>query len=288
MKLTPSQRVNLIKEISRRLGNEGWSVVDLTLHQFGLPTSDNWNGTKEDYIVHLISKALDQNLELLGQHLGYYLDDTRSSTIDPSFWKQGTFRIFLSHLSSERLYVAGLQESLEKFPITAFVAHNDIEPTSEWQKEIESALLTADSLVALLHTGFHQSKWTDQELGIAMGRGLPIFTVQLGEVPYGFIGRFQAFSGQEKTIDILARELFDTYRKHKQTQKRMVEALVNFFEHSESFASSKIRIGYLEELQDWDVSYSERLTKAVETNRQIFDSFGVPERVTTLISKWKG
>ena len=168
------------------------------------------------------------------------------------------------------------------------MAHNDIEPTLEWQTQIETALATADSLVALLHPTFHASSWTDQEIGFAMGRGLPVFAVRFGQDPYGFIGRFQGFVGGGKTPEVLAHELFDSYRKNKQSQKRMGEGLLNLFEDSGSFTAAKTRIGYLEQLEVWDSSFVPRLEAAAEANSQISGSWGVPERVQTLAKKWAG
>lgn len=168
------------------------------------------------------------------------------------------------------------------------MAHNDIEPTLEWQTQIETALATADSLVALLHPTFHASSWTDQEIGFAMGRGLPVFAVRFGQDPYGFIGRFQGFVGGGKTPEVLAHELFDSYRKNKQSQKRMGEVLLNLFEDSGSFTAAKTRIGYLEQLEVWDSSFVPRLEAAAEANSQISGSWGVPERVQTLTKKWAG
>ena len=51
-----------------------------------------------------------------------------------------------------------------------------------------------DAFVALLTEGFHDSLWTDQEVGFALSRGVPILAVRLGKDPYGFIGKFQALS----------------------------------------------------------------------------------------------
>jgi nucleoside 2-deoxyribosyltransferase len=172
------------------------------------------------------------------------------------------------------------------YGISAFVAHKDIEPTLEWQSEIEAALATADSLVALLHPTFHESKWTDQEIGFAMGRGLPVFALRFGQDPYGFIGRFQAFTGRKKTPAELAEELFDAYRKNKQTQKRMGEVLVTLFEESNSFSHAKHRIGYLEDLKVWDASFIPRIKAAVKSNPQVSGSWEVPERVKDLAKKW--
>jgi hypothetical protein len=161
-----------------------------------------------------------------------------------------------------------------RFGISLFVAHNDIEPTSEWQTEIEIALSTCDSLVALLHSNFHASNWTDQEIGFAMGRGVPVFAVHMGQIPYGFIGRFQAFNGGGKTGLELTKELFDTYRNHKQTHQRMGLVLVRLFEHSHNFADAKASIGYLEEAPTWEPSFSSRIRLAAKTNTQIAEAWG--------------
>ncbi len=172
------------------------------------------------------------------------------------------------------------------YGVAAFVAHNDIEPSKEWQVQIETALATCDCLIALLHKDFHASKWTDQEIGFAMGRGLPIFTVQLGEVPYGFVGRFQAFAGVGKSALDLAREIFETLIKHKQTQRAIGPVVVRLFEDSSSFQDAKKNVALLEMLELWEPDFSERITKAAKMNSQIKESWGVPARVNLLVEKW--
>lgn len=152
--------------------------------------------------------------------------------------------------------------------------------------EIEVALSTCDALVALLHEGFHESMWTDQEIGFAMGRAVPAFSVKFGQAPYGFIGRFQAFNGSKTTPNELARELFDSFRSSKQTQKKMAEILISLFEQSGSFSEAKARIEHLEGLRSWEASYAARILAAAEANGQVRRAFGVPERVKRLAEKW--
>jgi len=195
-------------------------------------------------------------------------------------------KVFLSHLAVDRTFAGALQQCLFEYGISCFVAHNDIEPTMEWLAEIETALATCNAAIALLTPNFHESNWTDQELGIAMGRGLPVFAVHLGQVPYGFIGRFQAFDGKGKSAAELAKEIFDAYRKSKQTQPLMAEALVNLFEQSGSFATTKKLIGYLEDLEVWPPSFANRIRAAVKNNSQVEGSWGVPARVERLAKKW--
>lgn len=275
-----------MKEISERLGAESWALIDTTLREFGMRTSESWSGSSTDYILSMIVDAGDYQLIDLARHVGYQFELAEAPVrVDPSFWRRGMFRLFISHLAAHKKFAGELQDALLPYGISAFVAHTDIEPTSEWQTQIETALATCDALLALLHDQFHESKWTDQEIGFAMGRGVPAFSVRLGQTPYGFIGRFQAFDGNAKTAEMLAREIFDAYRKNKQTQAKMSEAIVQVFENSRSFAEAKRVMSYLEELEIWEPSFSSRVQAAVQNNNQVDGSWGVPERVEALIKK---
>lgn len=289
MALTASQRITLIKEIADRLADEGWSLIDLTLSQFGFQTSSTWNGTNHSYVLEHVGSGEDGRLIELAQHLGYAFEQPGVSTVaDPPFWKPERLKVFLSHLSAHRAFTAEVQAALLESGISSFVAHNDIEPTLEWQTEIETALRTCHALVALLHPNFHASNWTDQEIGYAMGRGIPVFSVRLGHDPYGFIGRFQGFNGNSKSAAQLATELFNTYKSHKQTREQLARGVVATFEASDSFAQAKRNVGLLEAVEYWEPDFSTRIKRAAETNGQIQSSWGVPERVAALVAKWAG
>lgn len=288
MALTPSQRITLIKEVVGRMVDEDWPLIDLTLSEFGLPTTDTWSGSKEAYLFQHVTGATDAALMQVAAHVGYEIQGIEETPgFEPPFWTKGQMRLFVSHLAAHRVFAAELQEAFSHLGISAFVAHNDIEPTTEWQTQIETALGTCDALVALLHPDFHESKWTDQEIGFAMGRGVPVFSVRFGEDPYGFIGRFQAFNGNGKTALELANELFPVYLTHKQTERIIASALIGLFERSNSFASAKRLMGLLESLNYWETGFSGRISAAVESNGQIEGSWGVPERVLALVEKWK-
>jgi hypothetical protein len=285
MSLKPSERATLIKEIGKRLGAEEWPFIDATLQAFSLPTTDMWSGSSAAYVLKALGSAGDATLMDLAEHVGFSFGD-KTVRIDPPFWREGMFRLFITHLSAHKQFAAELQGHLTGVGVSSFVAHNDIEPTREWQNEIETALSTCEGLVALLHPDFHQSNWTDQEIGYAMGRGIPVFAIRFGQDPYGFIGRIQAFNGTNKSSAQLATELFDGLRKGKQTQQRMNETLVHMFAKSDSFKDAKTNVHYLEELTVWEPSFTTRLRSAVKHNGQVSGSYGVPERVEALIRKW--
>src|SRR5438094_846436 len=63
---------------------------------------------------------------------------------------------------------------------------------TEADPSVEVAVDTADALAAFVTTDFHQSTWTDQEVGWALGRGLPVVPLNVGANPYGFFGQYQA------------------------------------------------------------------------------------------------
>jgi hypothetical protein len=47
------------------------------------------------------------------------------------FWKADYFRLFLSRLATHKKFAGEVQQALEHYGITAFVAHQDINPTAE-------------------------------------------------------------------------------------------------------------------------------------------------------------
>jgi hypothetical protein len=120
-------------------------------------------------------------------------------------WGDSGFRLFLSHKAGAKKEAAELKARLSAFGISSFVAHEDIHPTKAWQDEIENALASMDGFVALMTDDFHNSDWTDQEVGYALARGVPMMAVRLGMDPYGFIGKFQALSSswENAPIEIL-------------------------------------------------------------------------------------
>lgn len=287
--LSKSQRIKAIKQISAHLGMENYTTIDLTLKTFSLPISNEWSGDVESYVVDKIQGATDKQLVELAEHLGIdeFSDKVTGPVNEPTCWQEGKLRVFISHMTAHKKEASDLKDSLATFGMSGFVAHADIEPTTEWQVEIESALSTCELLVALIRPGFVESKWCDQEIGYALGRGVPVFTIANGQDPHGFVSRFQSFQGNGKSPFQTAKAVFEAAVTHKSLQEKMAHLLVDLFVNSGSFASAKERIEYLEKLTVWDDTFSKRLKRAAKENGQIASSWGVPERVEKLIKKWK-
>lgn len=128
MALSPSQRVTLVKQVADRLADEDWPLIDLTLKEFDLPTTDTWSGTKDAYLMQCVSGASDAVLMQIAAHVGYHIQGIEQPpAFEPPFWTKGHLRLFVSHLATHKAFVTELQESLSGYGICAFVAHT---PTS--------------------------------------------------------------------------------------------------------------------------------------------------------------
>src|SRR5258706_15187652 len=77
---------------------------------------------------------------------------------------------FLSYSGKDRKLAGELKEGLEACGLSVFLAHEDIEPSVEWQTRILAELSTVDVFLPLLTSNFRESLWTDQESGVAVGR----------------------------------------------------------------------------------------------------------------------
>ena len=290
MSFSAPQRAALKIKIARKLSESVFVEIDAILLEFGISAKEGSYPNTYFYALEMLNGIDDITLTQLAELFGFDVDPALETNLPlskettfPTFWKNDSLKVFISHISQHKEYASELQAELEKFGITAFVAHEDIEPDEAWQDEIEKALKTCDSLIALLHPNFNQSTWTDQEIGFALGRGIPVFSVRLGMDPYGLFGRKQAFNGNQKKPYLIADELFEAYIKHEKTAIKVADMLVNLFVESDTFAKAKKHIGLLEKLSHWKQDYNKRLGDAVDENDQIKNSFGVPERVRILI-----
>ena len=265
-------------------------MVNLTLRQFGIRTvePDDFYGGLSEYLPYMLEPNSDETLIELATHLEINPLDSASSIPDPAFWKENCFKLFLSHISSFKKETAELQKRLHYFGITSFVAHEDIEPTKEWQTEIEIALKTMDGLAALLTTGFHESKWTDQEVGVAMGRSVPILSIRFGTDPYGFIGKYQGIQGSGKDAKQISKEILIVLLNADKSKQRMVNCLVYSFIKSETYAESKEKIGLIEQASFLTAEQLTLLENSVKDNSQVKNSWGVPESIRALKKKFTG
>jgi hypothetical protein len=194
-------------------------------------------------------------------------------------WQPNSFRLFLSHVSNYKKEISAVKDELEIYRISGFVAHQDIEPTKEWENEILIALNSAQALAAFLTPDFNQSQWTDQEVGVALGCGLLVIPINIGIDPYGFMARKQAMHGSFEKVEQLTIDLIEVLLKHATTSKPMCEALVRAFEKASSFINARKVSQMIISANNFTQEQLSRIQQACNNNDQVCKSFGVPERI---------
>ena len=198
--------------------------------------------------------------------------DIDSDTFE-RLWGGAPVRVFVSHTHDLKVVAKEIKDYLERYGAASFVAHEDIEPMREWEDEIEGALFSMNLLVALLTEGFSESKWTDQEVGVAFGRNVPIVPIRMGKDPYGFMGKYQAIPGTASNSEI-ADTIFDYALKHQNLTALATDsyllALTNYpdFSRSNKLALKLPLIGEL------SLEQEETLVRVFNQNPQVSGSFG--------------
>lgn len=216
-----------ITRIIQRLSSRPADEINLHLSQFGFHVVDEYAT-----LIEALGNGSDEDLEQLDAFLFGHDPEPDEHQLP---WRGERVRLFISHLSSEKVYVSEIARELRPFGIQAFVAHEDIEPGREWQQVILNSLRTCDALVAMLHNDFHQSNWTDQEVGFVLGRGRPVFSVRLGGSPYGFFGSIQAINGNGKSAEQVASDIYDVLRADARVGPPLQEGLITALAEAGSY-----------------------------------------------------
>lgn len=282
--MTPSQRITHIKAIAAALSSDDWTLIDLTLSQFGIHTT-NWdNANRSAYVIDRIQGVTDLTLLDLAKHLGTASE--LESIEQPTFWTTDDARLFLSHLSTIKKSTSTLKDALAEYGIRGFVAHSDIEPTMEWQTEIETALSTMDALAALLSPGFNESKWCDQEVGVAIGRRVPIVPLKIDMDPYGLFGKYQAIQAKGKSPTEAANLIFLALIGKPQIGPKITSKLVSMLTTSPQWAESRRLISLIEKSSYVTPSHIASLKKALDENGEVRNAHQLPEKIAALEKKF--
>lgn len=312
--------VATLAEIFRRQGQtEAAELLEGAHARFDEVGYDNWNGGTYDWALRLeVPVAVFASAEPrlpkiekdIAEKLAYFSrlypnDHLGEVTISPvaagvpavgqrlapsevevrRLWPDGRFRLFLSHVAEHKLAVSKIKDELALRGVAAFVAHEDIEPSLEWQREIEIALRSMHALAALITPDFHPSLWTDQEVGWALGREKLVIPVRLGADPYGLAGKFQGVGGTLTEPKALAEAIVETLIKHPQTHGEMRRAFVSAFAEAASFAMARALCGYVVKIKDLTEEEKALLRTACTENSQVARAFSVPEAIYEAFGK---
>lgn len=191
---------------------------------------DGWGGSnsKAVYVKAVLSRVPEADLLRVASELDFLPHGSSISVTPPANWQHtSAFRLFISHVSKDKLIATRLKNALAQYEIAGFVAHEDIHPTLAWQDELERGLKTMDALVAVHTQGFKDSTWCQQEVGYALGRGTKIISFMMDEDPTGFIGKHQALARQNRKAEQIAEEINRILGDDPRTKERLQEARIS-------------------------------------------------------------
>lgn len=276
---------NIGSELQSRMT---FSDIDTYFRSHGILTGDTRAfSSKRVYAKEMLADVKEEVLLKVASELG--IIDTSISfdvTKEVGFWKIGHFRLFLSHLSSFKAQTSHLQTALKKYSISSFVAHEDIEPTKEWQDEIEAGLQTMDALAAILMPGFQESKWCDQEVGVAVGRNVLVIPIRKGLDPYGFIGKFQGIQAQGKKVGEVAEAIFLTLVKSPKTKNKILLSLSGAIANSNSSEEAIEKVLILKALDNIPTDTLENLKEQVVDNKNLIESAEFLDNLNSTLVKF--
>ncbi|MFT4694111.1 MAG: hypothetical protein ACI8TE_001012 [Francisella sp.] len=201
-------------------------------------------------------------------------------------WEQNHFKLFISHLAIDKIRATRLKQALKQYGICGFVAHEDIEPTKEWQLEIEKALHTMAYLVTILIDGFKESDWCTQEVGFALGRNIPIVNIKKGLDPYGFFGKYQAIQGNGKSMSKVACAIFGYIVKNSKTRQKMLSILSNLISSSTNVEMSLKQLKILSKVDDIPKVILQQMADQIQKNIILMKSKDFKGELTKLLDEY--
>ena len=191
-------------------------------------------------------------------------------------WGAGVIRAFICHKAEVKRLAKDTKDQHSKSGIASFVAHEDIVPLKEWEPEIERALFSMDVLIALLTEKFSDSSWTDQEIGVAVGRNIPIIPVRMGQDPYGLIGKYQAIPGSmdngHQTGNEIVKFLFNYQGSDNKLKELAKDVFVAAVYQAESFSRANSLSRFLSEFDCLSPKQAESLVDAFNKNSQVYQA----------------
>lgn len=292
MALRAIDRLKLIADSSDVMHERmDWDDIRIFLKPFSIPVNKNQlENTSFNHVGQLakyyLNNAPEGTLIEIAQQLDVNMPISATYQLaDSQYWTDGYFRLFISHLSEVKKSAGNLKEQLRKYGISAFVAHADIDPGKEWEDEIERALMSMDALAAIVSPGFKESDWCDQEVGAAVGSGKLVVPILDGEMPYGFIAKFQGVKGKGETVGNVAGSVFAALAGSRRTSPAIADAMILRILYADDQDEAVQFVSLLEQT-DPAAPVLERLRESLPTRKLISRSSKVLVAINTLLGKY--
>jgi TIR domain len=202
-----------------------------------------------------------------------------------SVWRTGHIRLFISHRDEYKRQASELGLALKGYGISSFVAHDTIEPMEKWQHIIRKSLQSMEIMLVFITNGFFESFWTNQEVGVALGRGIPIIPVKMQKCdPCGFINDTQALIGDldnpTASVDGIYKVLVEKLGQEERIRKATVQAFVD----SSNFNEVTKRFNRLQAIRFVSEADIQQIIEAFSTNENLHNAWYLTNEHNRLVN----
>lgn len=277
--LSRRERVRLLRRLvellTARDDSPRWTAesINVLFLEFGLEPADGDDPYWADVMTRRLSAVDDLALQEL---YGTVFDEPAAgaspgaSELDAGgLWRSGMVRLFLSHSARHKAFAGDVAEGLTAVGVSAFVAHDVMEVTRPWQSQIERALRSAEAFAVLLHEEVNASAWCQQEIGWALGRGLPYFVVRMGADPAGFPGATQWPSAYGSDARDVVRHVAGWLNRDEALSARVAGGLLVALREAGSYYAAEAGAKALDSLGTLPGDQLAELDKIVLENDQV-------------------
>jgi predicted adenine nucleotide alpha hydrolase (AANH) superfamily ATPase len=188
-------------------------------------------------------------------------------------------RLFLSYSVKDRELAGEVKQRLSGAGFDVFLAHEDIKPTDEWLRRIETELKRCHVFIAILSGNFRNSEWTDQEAGYALSRCrtsrkrcliLSLVVSPMPLRPHGFLKDFQALKLDRERVEDSCKSVARTIDEKLGLAAFRKNHAISQFALSRSFAQAKQNLRALRELAPFSLAQAKQIAQATLSNTQIY------------------
>ncbi len=173
-----------------------------------------------------------------------------------------TIRVFVSYSSVNKSLAGQIKRILEQYGLSVFLAHDDIPPLHDRQEEISNNLNGCDVFIPVLTHSFRNSKWTDQEIGMAFALKKLIIPLKVNTDPYCFISKIQAckldLNNPRRSCLNIINVLNDS-----QFKKSLIDSLLRALEEAYDFDSAT---KVIKELNDFENLKEEQINHIIRVS----------------------
>ena len=158
--------------------------------------------------------------------------------------------------------------------------------SAEWSRQIKAQLLVADIFLPLLTDNFPNSKWTDQETGMAIASDKLIVPLKVDLNPHGFAGAIQALLLDPHNVQAACAKITKTIAKNPRLREGFLDGLIKMFSESFSFEDAAAKATLLVQFDGYTPQQVRQVLLAIVANDQIHKSFKAQRRMANFIASY--